>query len=203
MLHAGPSASSTTVWPIFRTSTPTMITTRPLRPWAIYAMPCTEPTASPSSTPEYAGAMPGALKNLLEWLIGDEAPRSIYEKPVGWVNTSPRGARRPTSLWTPFCGTPTPRWSWRPAEVSRWRRRRWERTGWLPVPRHGLTSVGWLRPCGPERARPCREPGGLVRQRPKVASIGATSADVCTRWSVQVSDGSANATAVSRRPWVA
>jgi chromate reductase len=45
------------------------------------------------STPEYAGAMPGALKNLLEWLIGDEQPRSIYEKPVGWINTSPRGAQ--------------------------------------------------------------------------------------------------------------
>ena len=45
------------------------------------------------STPEYAGAMPGALKNLLEWLIGDEQPWSIYEKPVGWINTSPRGAQ--------------------------------------------------------------------------------------------------------------
>ena len=45
------------------------------------------------STPEYAGAMPGALKNLLEWLIGDDQPRSIYEKPVGWINTSPRGAQ--------------------------------------------------------------------------------------------------------------
>lgn len=45
------------------------------------------------STPEYAGAMPGALKNLLEWLIGDDHPRSIYEKPVGWINSSPRGAQ--------------------------------------------------------------------------------------------------------------
>ena len=45
------------------------------------------------STPEYAGAMPGALKNLLEWMIGDEQPRSIYEKPVGWINTSARGAQ--------------------------------------------------------------------------------------------------------------
>jgi NAD(P)H-dependent FMN reductase len=44
------------------------------------------------STPEYAGAMPGALKNLLEWLIGDDHPDSVYEKPVGWVNCSPRGA---------------------------------------------------------------------------------------------------------------
>ena len=44
------------------------------------------------STPEYAGAMPGALKNLLEWLIGDDQTRSIYGKPVGWINCSPRGA---------------------------------------------------------------------------------------------------------------
>jgi NAD(P)H-dependent FMN reductase len=44
------------------------------------------------STPEYAGALPGSLKNLLEWLIGDDQPGSIYEKPVAWINTSPRGA---------------------------------------------------------------------------------------------------------------
>jgi NAD(P)H-dependent FMN reductase len=44
------------------------------------------------STPEYAGALPGSLKNLLEWLIGDDQPRSIYEKPVAWINASPRGA---------------------------------------------------------------------------------------------------------------
>jgi NAD(P)H-dependent FMN reductase len=44
------------------------------------------------STPEYAGALPGSLKNLLEWLIGDEQQGSIYEKPVAWVNASPRGA---------------------------------------------------------------------------------------------------------------
>jgi NAD(P)H-dependent FMN reductase len=39
-------------------------------------------------TPEYAGALPGALKNMLEWAIGDDQPRSIYTKPVGWVNVS-------------------------------------------------------------------------------------------------------------------
>jgi NAD(P)H-dependent FMN reductase len=44
------------------------------------------------STPEYAGALPGALKNLLEWLIGDDQRGSIYEKPVAWINASPRGA---------------------------------------------------------------------------------------------------------------
>lgn len=44
------------------------------------------------STPEYAGALPGSLKNLLDWTIGDEQPRSIYNKAVGWINASPRGA---------------------------------------------------------------------------------------------------------------
>ena len=44
------------------------------------------------STPEYAGALPGSFKNLLDWLIGDGLPRSIYEKPVAWINASPRGA---------------------------------------------------------------------------------------------------------------
>jgi NAD(P)H-dependent FMN reductase len=44
------------------------------------------------STPEYAGALPGSFKNLLDWLIGDDQPGSIYEKPVAWINASPRGA---------------------------------------------------------------------------------------------------------------
>src|SRR5947199_1725778 len=45
-----------------------------------------------SSTPEYAGAMPGTFKNLLDWTIGDDQPGSIYNKPVAWINASPRGA---------------------------------------------------------------------------------------------------------------
>ena len=36
-------------------------------------------------TPEYAGAMPGALKNLLEWTIGDTV---MSNKPVSWINPS-------------------------------------------------------------------------------------------------------------------
>jgi chromate reductase len=36
-------------------------------------------------TPEYAGALPGALKNLLEWTIGDAG---TYDKPVAWINVS-------------------------------------------------------------------------------------------------------------------
>ncbi|HEX3460025.1 MAG TPA: NAD(P)H-dependent oxidoreductase [Acidimicrobiales bacterium] len=44
------------------------------------------------STPEYAGALPGSFKNLLDWTIGDAEEGSIYEKPVAWINASPRGA---------------------------------------------------------------------------------------------------------------
>jgi NAD(P)H-dependent FMN reductase len=46
------------------------------------------------STPEYAGALPGSFKNLLDWTIGDDDVRSISEKPVGWINAAPRGAAR-------------------------------------------------------------------------------------------------------------
>jgi NAD(P)H-dependent FMN reductase len=45
-------------------------------------------------TPEYAGALPGALKNLLEWTVGDDG---TYRKPVAWINASgpaaPTGAK--------------------------------------------------------------------------------------------------------------
>lgn len=44
------------------------------------------------SVPEYAGAMPGSFKNLLDWLIGDDQPGSIAGKPVAWINASTRGA---------------------------------------------------------------------------------------------------------------
>ncbi len=42
-------------------------------------------------TPEYAGALPAALKNLLEWTIG---AGGTYGKPVAWINVS--GAAAPT-----------------------------------------------------------------------------------------------------------
>jgi chromate reductase len=44
------------------------------------------------STPEYAGALPGSFKNVLDWCVGDDQPGSIYEKPVGWINVSSTGA---------------------------------------------------------------------------------------------------------------
>lgn len=42
------------------------------------------------STPEYAGAMPGALKNLLEWTVGGV---ETTQKPTGWINPSAIGNR--------------------------------------------------------------------------------------------------------------
>lgn len=43
------------------------------------------------STPEYAGALPGSFKNLLDWTVGGV---EINDKPVGWINasTAPTGA---------------------------------------------------------------------------------------------------------------
>jgi NAD(P)H-dependent FMN reductase len=43
------------------------------------------------STPEYAGALPGAFKNLLEWTVGDAG---TYDKRVAWINAA--GPAAPT-----------------------------------------------------------------------------------------------------------
>jgi chromate reductase len=42
-------------------------------------------------TPEYAGALPGSFKNLLDWTVGGG---ETYGMPVGWVNAS--GVAAPT-----------------------------------------------------------------------------------------------------------
>jgi chromate reductase, NAD(P)H dehydrogenase (quinone) len=42
-------------------------------------------------TPEYAGALPGSFKNLLDWTIGGA---QIYGKPVAWINAA--GPAAPT-----------------------------------------------------------------------------------------------------------
>jgi chromate reductase, NAD(P)H dehydrogenase (quinone) len=42
-------------------------------------------------TPEYAGALPGSFKNLLEWLVGGG---EAYRKPIAWINVS--GPAAPT-----------------------------------------------------------------------------------------------------------
>jgi chromate reductase, NAD(P)H dehydrogenase (quinone) len=44
------------------------------------------------SIPEYAGALPGSFKNVLDWAVGDDQPGSMNGKPVAYINVSPRGA---------------------------------------------------------------------------------------------------------------
>ncbi|WP_245649698.1 NADPH-dependent FMN reductase [Nocardia shimofusensis] len=40
------------------------------------------------STPEYAGTLPGAMKNLLDWTVGTA---DLYEKPAAWLVVAPPG----------------------------------------------------------------------------------------------------------------
>jgi NAD(P)H-dependent FMN reductase len=40
------------------------------------------------SAPEYAGTLPGAFKNLLDWTVGGG---EMYRKPVAWLNVAPPG----------------------------------------------------------------------------------------------------------------
>ncbi|MEV6556138.1 NADPH-dependent FMN reductase [Nocardia sp. NPDC051756] len=39
-------------------------------------------------TPEYAGTLPGSLKNLLDWTVGNA---DLYEKPTAWINVAALG----------------------------------------------------------------------------------------------------------------
>ncbi len=39
-------------------------------------------------TPEYAGTLPGSLKNLLDWTVGDG---DLYGKPAGWITVAAEG----------------------------------------------------------------------------------------------------------------
>ncbi len=50
-------------------------------------------------TPEYAGALPGSFKNLLDWTVGGT---EMYGKPVAWLNVAAegRGANAHASLAT-------------------------------------------------------------------------------------------------------
>ena len=47
------------------------------------------------STPEYAGALPGSFKNLLDWTVGGG---ETYGMPVGWVNIAGMAAPSGGSL---------------------------------------------------------------------------------------------------------
>ena len=41
-----------------------------------------------ASTPEYAGTLPGSLKNLLDWTVGGG---QLYGKPVAWLDVAAEG----------------------------------------------------------------------------------------------------------------
>jgi chromate reductase, NAD(P)H dehydrogenase (quinone) len=84
-------------------------------------------------TPEYAGALPGSFKNLLDWTVGGA---ELYGTPVAWVNISglhapTRGADAHASLRTVlgYVGA---------AVVE-------EAVTEIPVPRHAVGDDGLIR----------------------------------------------------------
>ena len=48
----------------------------------------TEADAVVFCTPEYAGTLPGSLKNAIDWLVGSG---ELYRKPVAWINVAAPG----------------------------------------------------------------------------------------------------------------
>ena len=75
----------TTGWATCRTSTPTTTPSRCPRPSPTCAARIAAADAVLFCTPEYAGALPGTFKNLLDWTVGGG---EMYGKPVAWVNAS-------------------------------------------------------------------------------------------------------------------
>lgn len=68
-------------------------------------------------TPEYAGALPGSFKNLLDWTVGG----GTYRKPIAWINVSWGDRRGPpgrTPNCGPFSGTSRPTSPSRPVYTS-------------------------------------------------------------------------------------
>jgi chromate reductase, NAD(P)H dehydrogenase (quinone) len=84
-------------------------------------------------TPEYAGALPGSFKNLLDWTVGGG---EVYGKPVAWINIAgvhapTRGENAHASLRTVL--------GYVGAEVVE------PATGAIPVPRQAVDEDGLIR----------------------------------------------------------
>jgi len=104
------------------------------------------------STPEYAGALPGSFKNLLDWTVGGI---ELYRKPVAWVNASasPTNAARahdslrkvlgyigsePTSLKRPASTSP---YREAPSIPAAWSRMGRSEPRWPPC--SGRSPITW------------------------------------------------------------
>ena len=73
-------------------------------------------------TPEYAGGLPGSLKNLLDWTVGGG---EMYGKPVAWINVAAEGRGPARRSRSPGClATWAPPPSNRPAVICPWHGRR-------------------------------------------------------------------------------
>jgi chromate reductase, NAD(P)H dehydrogenase (quinone) len=71
------------------------------------------------STPEYAGALPGALKNLLDWTIGDDQVGSIYGNQSDGSTRPPEAQLERTANCERCSATPMPQSSSAPSFFCR------------------------------------------------------------------------------------
>jgi hypothetical protein len=112
-------------------------------------------------TPEYAGALPGSFKNLLDWTVGGG---ETYGKPVAWINASMRadGAHESLRAVLGYTGWTSSR---RLAGGSWWRAARSPKTAWWRKARFASrspTSSGCSR-----NGRPAHEPEAASRRNPQ------------------------------------
>ncbi|MEO9174495.1 MAG: NAD(P)H-dependent oxidoreductase [Gaiellales bacterium] len=84
-------------------------------------------------TPEYAGALPGSFKNLLDWTVGGG---EVYGKPVAWINIA--GVHAPTRGTSAHASLRTVL-GYVGAEVVE------PATGAIPVPRQAVEEDGLIR----------------------------------------------------------
>ena len=68
------------------------------------------------STPEYAGALPGSFKNLLDWTIGDDQPDRSTKSLSRGSTSLPTVPSTLTSHYARSSATPPPRSSKKPAQ---------------------------------------------------------------------------------------
>lgn len=94
VLSSAPPGSSAVIYsglaelPAFN---PDHDTDTPPKPVALLRTAIAEADAVLISTPEYAGTLPGSMKNLLDWTVGST---EMSDKPVAWINVAATGRGR-------------------------------------------------------------------------------------------------------------